>query len=390
MSLEQQLRQAYDRAAASEPNEAGAYDRFLHRRARHRRAVVVGTSLTLVAALALTVLVPRVLADRRQLADRPQPLPKSLVTIPDQGFQLQVPNGWKVSQRDGPLGLLLVPTRPSQGPLPATIMVHTEVLDPLIYPGPRPSTPSDSPVPTWNHPVPGGPFTKGRRSDGRWYVRSDHANQLAGAWGQRYELAWPYRCAVGAKCPWEARYRGLVVEAASPRSERGATQAVLRRIVEAVRPIGNAVAPEPVAARRLCRIPEQRLRFSPDVELQTPRSQPRNSSEVGLEVEFKMSSSVVSCRLHQRIRLELWEGGRLADVRGNGSTVELDGALPEGSGGSGWIAAAWRWRNWCGGPNVTVRYGGLNSGQQREQPALRPRCLNPTKPSTLERATWPR
>jgi hypothetical protein len=387
MSLTQQLRQAYDRAAASEPNEAGAYDRFLHRRARHRRTVVVGTSLTLVAVLALALLVPRMLADHRRLADRPQPLPNSLVTVPSQGFQLQVPDGWKVSERDGPLGLLLVPTRPSPGPLPATIMVHTGVLDPLIYPGLRPLTPSDSPVPTWGHPVPGGPFTKGRRSDGRWYVRSDHANQLAGAWGERYELAWPYQCALGAKCPWQARYRGLVVEAASPRSERGATQAVLRRIVEAVRPVGNAVAPQPAATRRPCRIPDQRLHSSPDVELQTPRSQPRNASEVGLEVEFRMSSSVVSCRLHQQIRLELWEGGRLASVRGNGSTVELDGALPEGSGGSGWVAAAWRWRNWCGGPNVTVRYVGLKGW---EQPALRPRCLDPTKPSTLERATWPR
>jgi hypothetical protein len=258
--------------------------------------------------LALTLLVPRMLADRRQLADRPQPLPKSLVTISDQGFQLQVPDGWKVRERDGQLGLLLVPTRPSSGPLPATIMVHTGVLDPLIYPGPRPSAPSDSPVPTWEHPVPGGPFTQGRRSDGRWYVRSDHANQLAGAWAQRYELAWPYQCALGARCPWEARYRGLVVEAASPRGEQAATQAVLRRIMEAARPVGNAVAPEPVAARRLCRIPDQRLHSSPDVELGrlVPAAPAGQAGAVG---------------------------GRPARQRGgNGSIVELDGAMPEGRG----------------------------------------------------------
>ena len=36
-------------------------------------------------------------------------------------------------------------------------------------------------------------------------------------------LVWPYRCAKGARCPWELRYRGLLVEAASPRSERAAT-----------------------------------------------------------------------------------------------------------------------------------------------------------------------
>jgi hypothetical protein len=36
---------------------------------------------------------------------------------------------------------------------------------------------------------------------------------------------------------------------------------------------------------------------------------------------------------------------------------------------------------------VTVRYVGLPGW---EHPPLRPRCLDPTRPSTLERAAWPR
>jgi hypothetical protein len=324
---------------------------------------------------------------RWEVADQPQPLPRSLVTKPDQGFELRVPDGWKVRELDGPMGLLLVPARPSTaGPRPM-IMVRTDLLDPLVYPGPRPPLPPDHPALRPRVEF-GGPYVEGRRADGRWFVRSDHANQLAGAWQQRYQLAWPYRCAKGARCPWEVRFRGLLVEAAAPRSERAATQAALRRVVETVRPIGNAVdGPEPTAARRPCRIPGPGG-HSADLQLQTPNSRPRDASEVGLEVEFRSSDSLVSCRLRQRVTLELWEGGRLANVRGNRSTVELDGVLPEGTAGSGWIAAAWRWQNWCGSRNVTVRYVGLPGWQQH--PSLRPRCLDPAKPSTLQRASWPR
>jgi hypothetical protein len=339
MSIEQQLREAYDRAASSEPGEVGAYDRFLRRRARQDRAVALGTGIVLVMVLAASVLVPRVLGSRRGVADQPRPLPRSLVTKPDQGFELRIPDGWKAHELDGPMGLLLVPARPSTAEPPPMIMVRTDRLDPLIYPGPRPPLPPDHPALRPQADF-GEPYIEGRRADGRWFVRSDHANQLAGAWQQRYQLVWPYRCAKGARCPWEARFRGLLVEAAAPRRERSATQAALRRVVETVRPIGNAVdGPEPTAVRRPCRVPSPGG-LSPDLQLQTPDSKPRDAREVGLEVEFRTSESLVSCRLRQRVTLELWEGGRLADVRGNRSTVELDGVLPEGSAGSGWIAAA--------------------------------------------------
>jgi hypothetical protein len=398
MSIEQRLRQAYDRAAASEPDEVGAYDRFLRRRARQNRVVAVRTSIVLVVALTLALLVPRVLADHQPVADRP--LPKELVSVPDQGFQLTIPEGWRVRELDGPMGLLLVPARPSTAGQPATIRLDTGALDPRIYPG-RPPGVSAALADMEKrimvgHPVAGGPFTTGRREDGRWFARADHSD-LGGPWGQRYWLVWPYKCAKGTPCPSAALYRGLLVEATSPLGDRAATQATLWRIVQTVRPIGNAVdRPEPVAGRRPCRIPAPPGYPSDadaaDVGLQTPDFQPREAPEaVGLAVQFLQGHSVRSCRLRQRVTLELWEGGRLANVRGNGSTVELDSVMPEsaapqGAKPSGWIFIAnWAWRNWCGDGSVTVRYVGLKGWQHR--PFRPPRCLDPTKPSTLELAS---
>jgi hypothetical protein len=64
--------------------------------------VAVATSIAAVVVLAAAVLVPRVLAERQPTADRPLPLPRSVVTKPDQGFELTIPDGWKISELDGP------------------------------------------------------------------------------------------------------------------------------------------------------------------------------------------------------------------------------------------------------------------------------------------------
>jgi hypothetical protein len=59
MTLEQQLQDAYQRAAQLAPLSPGAYDRFLRRRARHGRMVAAATGLALVAVLGAAVLVAR-------------------------------------------------------------------------------------------------------------------------------------------------------------------------------------------------------------------------------------------------------------------------------------------------------------------------------------------
>ena len=59
MTLEEQLQDAYERAAERAPVSPGAYDRFLRRRARRGRAVAAAAGLALVAVLGAVVLVAR-------------------------------------------------------------------------------------------------------------------------------------------------------------------------------------------------------------------------------------------------------------------------------------------------------------------------------------------
>ncbi|HEX8132988.1 MAG TPA: hypothetical protein VF880_06130, partial [Actinomycetes bacterium] len=110
MMLEDQLQEAYERAAEWAPVSPGAYDRFLRRRARRGRVVAAAAGLALVAVLAAAVLVARLLPqDRETVAPA-----GGVVRVPEQGFELPVPAGWKV-QRQLPgtgssvVGVVLVP-----------------------------------------------------------------------------------------------------------------------------------------------------------------------------------------------------------------------------------------------------------------------------------------
>ena len=80
MTLEEQLQDAYERAAERAPVPPGAYDRFLRRRARHRRVVAATAGLALVAVLGAAVLVARQLPQDREPATpattRPTPDPR--------------------------------------------------------------------------------------------------------------------------------------------------------------------------------------------------------------------------------------------------------------------------------------------------------------------------
>jgi hypothetical protein len=80
MTLEEQLQEAYERAAERAPVSPGAYDRFLRRRARHGRVVAATAGLTLVAVLGAAVLVARQLPQEQEPAvpatTRPVPAPR--------------------------------------------------------------------------------------------------------------------------------------------------------------------------------------------------------------------------------------------------------------------------------------------------------------------------
>ena len=68
MTLEEQLQDAYERAAERAPVSPGAYDRFLRRRARHGRVVAATAGLALVAVLGAAVLVARQLPQEQEPA----------------------------------------------------------------------------------------------------------------------------------------------------------------------------------------------------------------------------------------------------------------------------------------------------------------------------------
>jgi hypothetical protein len=68
MTLEEQLQDAYERAAELAPVPPGAYDRFLRRRARRGRVVAAAAGLALVAVLGAAVLVARQLPQDREPA----------------------------------------------------------------------------------------------------------------------------------------------------------------------------------------------------------------------------------------------------------------------------------------------------------------------------------
>jgi hypothetical protein len=79
MTLEEQLQEAYERAAELAPVSPGAYDRFLRRRA-HGRVVAATSGLALVAVLGAAVLVARQLPQEREPAapttNAAEPTPK--------------------------------------------------------------------------------------------------------------------------------------------------------------------------------------------------------------------------------------------------------------------------------------------------------------------------
>jgi hypothetical protein len=250
MTLEEQLQEAYEQAAERAPVPPGAYDRFLRRRARHRRVVAATAGLALVAVLGAAVLVARQLPQDRE----PVASAGEVVRVPEQGFELPVPAGWRVQrQLTGPgsqvVGVVLVPR--SEELRGAAITVVAD---------------DDQPP----HYILNLQIGARRRADGRLYRERPAPNpgsgpQLGkGAVGQ-YVIAWPAwppSCRplpVPAGQPpacARAAWRVLLVSgAAAPGDTASAcwrpgrspgceqVQQVMHRILASVRPVGDALPP---------------------------------------------------------------------------------------------------------------------------------------------------
>jgi len=93
MNLEDELRQLFGGTEGTPwPGERDAFDRFLRRRARRGRAVAATAGLALVALLGGAVLVSRGLPEDRETVAPAG----AVVRVPDEGFELTVPAGWRV------------------------------------------------------------------------------------------------------------------------------------------------------------------------------------------------------------------------------------------------------------------------------------------------------
>jgi hypothetical protein len=241
MTLEEQLQEAYRRAAERAPVSPGAYDRFLRRRARGW-VVAVAAGLALVAVLGTAVLVARQ-PPQEQEAVAPA---GGVVRVPEQGFELPVPAGWKLQrQLTGPgsqvVGVVLVP-RSGQ---PPGVAVTVAVED-------------DQPVSKYAGYLLDLQVDASRRADGRLYkLRAGRAGRFASGKGPvgPYLIAWPVwppSCRplpVPAGQPPACRQAALrvllVTGAAAPGDSAGAQQVlgVMGRVAATVRPIGDALRP---------------------------------------------------------------------------------------------------------------------------------------------------
>jgi hypothetical protein len=242
VNLEELVRAALTKQASAEPDEAGAYDRFLrHRRRRDWQAAgSAGLAVALVLALAVG---GAWLFSGRQRDTVSGPVPTTgMVRYPQQGFALTPPAGWQVDQEATQryhqvqqAWLVLAPIgRDPQARM--RITVHTAVTDPLDYPG-RPGTPKDRlqlPPTQATFPLEGR-RSSGRRADGRAFAVGKQDGLVT------YMLAWPYHCPGRAPCPPAARWRVLQLDAGGEGAGWPEVQRVVRRLVETVRPITNAL-----------------------------------------------------------------------------------------------------------------------------------------------------
>ena len=246
MTLEEELQEAYERAADLAPVSPGAYDRFLRRRARHGRVVAAAAGLGLVAVLGAAVLVAR-----QQPQEQEPVVPAGgVVRVPVQGFELPVPAGWKVQrQLTGPdasvVGVVLVPR--SGQPPEVAVTVAADPDQALRY---TLELQVDASQRADGRPYKLGPGRAGRLASGKGPV-----GPYAIAWP-----AWPPSCrplSAPAGQPPACAYATwrvlLVTGAAAPGDAAGVQQvlAVMGRIVATVRPIGNALPPPDVPTTKV-------------------------------------------------------------------------------------------------------------------------------------------
>ena len=392
--IEQRLKETLGRVAAAEPGEAGAYDRFLRRKARRTRAAAGGTALVLVLLLGSVVAVPRLL-DRLRSDDpgrrlfafgqagpapwRPGPL---VAVAPVQGFEVDVPAGWEATPTWK--GFALRPADPArQGMLAEPVQVDTTYLEAFYNPAGKELYRDGS------QPPAEGPFrirqdpqSRGRFPDGRGWFRTDGVD---GRWRTtHWYVSWPYHCPGGEPCPDVLAMRALRVALTADTAAAPEALALAERLLRSARPITNAVAGQAHAPRPDCLIDRS------VVARRSVEAYPLikgATTEVVFFWRFRTTRYLAPCALRFRLGVELLDGRGRADVRGNGVVMQLDAAMPEGpereSSRTGTASASLDWTNWCGPRSVRARWLDPLLGDAEVTDLPVPRCDDPTKPSVL-------
>lgn len=236
MNLQHELRDLFGQVRdVPWPGEREAFDRFLRRKRRRGRVMAAGVVLTLAVVVGAAVLVPSMLSrDVEQVVPIAPVAPRGApMRIPDQGFQLVAPTGWKVAR---------TMTSPTPG-FPIRPMVMGVVLTP------RSRTPPDEITVTTEAQEPDWQGSS-RRPDGRQYLwRPSPDRDRVG----QYAIQWPNYCkqdpvTIITTCSRTRQARVLLVTGyATGRGAEGRSQVrqAMQQVLAGVQPITNALRPPP-------------------------------------------------------------------------------------------------------------------------------------------------
>jgi hypothetical protein len=389
MGIEDQVRETYRRVGRPEPDELGAYDRFLRRGQRRTRQVRATVAAGLALLLAVAFVTPRLLGSTHGAAGGSG----QVLNRHDFGFTVPIPSGWDLTPRPANGSLPASPSqyedvlrlRGSVDEPQAEIALQVTYVVPQRYPGGPPAalpktdaglTPEDFSVlggwgvPDWR------PQTQGRRADGRAWNRYEHrSHRTNGDLTQvYYTIAWPYVCAPGGRCPRVLKLRALTLRVVAGAHDFPAADAAARWIVQTARPVGNAVQAPPAAARPRC-----------DTSgIAGAEEAPRRPGDGAVRFTVTLKENpVASCQVRTTVAFTVKVGdSHPAQITSQPVTVTAQ--LPE----DGQISLTWQWDNWC----YSAVHGGFPSLLHLDPPGPAnpltawpaPRCVDPNKPSTVE------
>jgi hypothetical protein len=391
--IEDRLRDTLDRVAAGGPDEAGAYDRFLRRRARHARRVAAATALALAAVLATAVPLSRLAPDptrpsRLVVTGQPGPGPWQagplVAVVAFQGFEADVPAGWEARGTWKDLELRPVAVE-GRRLLARPVQMDTGFLDSYYNPASnevkyRANAAEGTELPRAAAPAPVGRQFRGSFPGGRGWFRADSRD---GRWrSTQWDISWPYRCEPGVRCPALLTLRTLRVAFTVEDGAAAQAAGLAEHLLRSARPVTNAVAGQAHAPRQDC-VDGRHLKL---VRGTRTSVNPGTPTVVKFWWRARTTAPLVPCTLRGPLGVELVDGsGRRLDVQGNGLALTSVFNLPEAStlyrGPDGlWLEL--KWINWCGSGPIRLRWiGPPDPG--RTVPIDPPRCTDASKPSRL-------